>query len=149
MLLFFTFGPSQIFSSDWDWDWDGDWDWDWDWDWEIGMEIDSRFISFSDPASTEHHPSASGQRPGITSFEASGQWRFPRSQFTKEEKRMLLARAVAIGVKAMFRKHLYQFAGKTYLQSNWASGWLRSRLAHHEHVGPETEDNLGREQGQD
>ena len=81
---------------------------------------------------------AQGQRPGITSVVAlsgkptimsSGQWRFPRSQFTTEEKRMLLARAVAIGVKAVFRNHLYQFAGKTYRQSNGAPIGVRLSCA--------------------
>ena len=80
---------------------------------------------------------AQGQRPGITSVAAlsgkptmsSGQWRFPRSQFTTEEKRMLLARAVAIGVKAVFRNHLYQFAGKTYRQSNGAPIGVRLSCA--------------------
>ena len=33
---------------------------------------------------------------------------------------MLLARVVALGVKAMFQNHFYVFAGKTYLQSNGA-----------------------------
>ena len=80
---------------------------------------------------------ARGQRPGITSAAAlsgkptmsSGQWRFPRSQFTTEEKRMLLARAVAVGVKAVFRNHLYQFAGKTYRQSNGAPIGVRLSCA--------------------
>ena len=80
---------------------------------------------------------ARGQRPGITSAAAlsgkptvsSGQWRFPKSQFTAEEKRMLLARAVALGVKAVFRNHLYQFAGKTYLQTNGAPIGVRLSCA--------------------
>ena len=42
---------------------------------------------------------------------------------------MLLARAVAIGVKAVFRNHLYQFAGKTYRQSNGAPIGVRLSCA--------------------
>ena len=78
-----------------------------------------------------------GQRPGITSAAAlsgkptvsPGQWRFPKSQFTAEEKRMLLARAVALGVKAVFQIHPYQFAGKTYLQTNGAPIGVRLSCA--------------------
>ena len=67
---------------------------------------------------------ARGQRPGVTGSAAAsesptingGQWRFFRTKFSDAEKKLLLAEAVSIGVRTVFQTHLYQFAGKTYVQ---------------------------------
>ena len=67
---------------------------------------------------------ARGQRPGVTGSAAAGesptinggQWRFYRTKFSDAEKKLLLAEAVSIGVRTVFQNHLYQFAGKTYVQ---------------------------------
>ena len=69
---------------------------------------------------------AKGKRPGITSTAAlsggrtvaSGQWRFTRSPdtFTAEEKKLLFAEAVRLGVVALFGLHLYSFGSKVFVQ---------------------------------
>ena len=69
-----------------------------------------------------------GPRPGMTGAAAlsgnpthtSGQWTFSRTDFSAEEKRPLLAEAAKIGVTTVFKNHLYQFWGQTYLQSDGA-----------------------------
>ena len=59
-------------------------------------------------------PKARGQRPGVTGNAAAsesptingGQWRFYRTKFSDAEKKLLLAEAVSIGVRAVFQNHL-------------------------------------------
>ena len=78
-----------------------------------------------------------GSRPGITGAEAlgrdstnkSGQWAFRRTEFTSAERRLLLAEAIKIGVTTAFQNHLYQFAGKTYIQRDGAPIGVRLSCA--------------------
>ena len=51
---------------------------------------------------------------------AGNQWRFTRSPdtFTAEEKRLLFAEAVRLGVMALFGLHLYGFANKVFVQKS-------------------------------
>ena len=44
------------------------------------------------------------------------QWDFPDIELTEAEERLLIATVVEIGVKTVFRTHLYQFGGKIYHQ---------------------------------
>ena len=43
-------------------------------------------------------------------------WKCPAVQLTKVEKRMILAEVVAIGVRTMFKTHLYTFGGRVFHQ---------------------------------
>ena len=64
-----------------------------------------------------------GVRPGCTGPEAMGpdangeeMWKCPAVQLTKVEKRMILAEVVAIGVRTIFKTHLYTFGGRVFHQ---------------------------------
>ena len=100
---------------------------------EIAIYIALSYSSdFKVPAKIRHlvprRAKRGGSRPGISGAEAlggeptnrSGQWAFRRTEFTSEERRLLLAEAIRIGVTTAFQNHLYQFAGKTYLQRDGA-----------------------------
>ena len=56
------------------------------------------------------------------------QWIFPKVDLTEIEKRLIVATVVEIGVKTVFRTHVYQFGGRTFQQQQggpiglWATG---------------------------
>ena len=78
-------------------------------------------------------PTNMGTRPGVTGPEAMGPhsddeelWSFPRGvRLTTLEKRMAVAQVVAIGVKTMFRTHVYTFGGKLFHQKRGGPIGLR------------------------
>ena len=58
----------------------------------------------------------------------SGQWAFRKTKFTLEERRLLLAEAIKIGVMVAFQNHLYSLWEKLrYLQQDGAP--IRLRLS--------------------
>ena len=66
-----------------------------------------------------------GTKPGLTGCGPRGKvaddeeiWVFPDREPTELEKRRLLACNVEIGIRMLFRSHLYQFIGKVYLQND-------------------------------
>ena len=74
-----------------------------------------------------------GSKPCVTGPVAMGpnvddesQWDFPDIELTEAEKRLLLATVVEIGVKTVFRTHLYQFGGKIYHQQSGGPIGLRA-----------------------
>ena len=78
----------------------------------------------------------SGTRPGMTGEEAldaggkaSKQWVWPKVCLTEEEKRMIVATVIQIGVLVMFSTHVYQFAGRFFLQKKGGPIGLRSTCA--------------------
>ena len=75
----------------------------------------------------------SGPRPGMTKEEAleaggkaSKQWVWPKVCLTKEEKKMIVATVIQIGVLVMLSTHVYQFAEQFFLQKNGGPIGLRS-----------------------
>ena len=74
-----------------------------------------------------------GTRPIITGPVALGpgtdeetQWTFPDVTPTEMEQKLLLATVVEIGVKTIFRTHLYQFGGRMYHQQGGGPIRLRA-----------------------
>ena len=60
----------------------------------------------------------------------SGQWAFRKTKFTLEERRLLLAEAIKIGVMVAFQNHLYSLWEKLrYLQQDGAPIRLRVSCA--------------------
>ena len=64
-----------------------------------------------------------GTKPGVTgpvavgpSVDDDSQWIFPSVEPTEKEKRMMVATVVEVGVRTVFKTHLYQFGGHTYHQ---------------------------------
>ena len=57
---------------------------------------------------------ALGQRPTIT----SGQWRFHKTEYTEEEKRRLLAKAIELAILYLFNSHCYTFRNNIKLEMN-------------------------------
>ena len=79
-----------------------------------------------------------GSKPDITGYcpmkknvdeltEEEEIWVFPSAEPTEEEKKMLIACSIEIGVRAVFLNHLYEFDGKIYLQQD--GGPIGVRLA--------------------
>ena len=77
-----------------------------------------------------------GTRPGMTEQDPMGpnsggeeQWVFPKVSLTDQEKSMIVATVAEIGVRVMFRTHVYQFGGKLYHQLTGGPIGLRSTCA--------------------
>ena len=73
-----------------------------------------------------------GCKPTITGNAAIGaesthydHWFYPRTHFTTEEKKLLFAKCLKIGIMTLFRNHLYQFCGKIFRQNGGAPSGLR------------------------
>ena len=73
-----------------------------------------------------------GCKPGLTGRENMSKyvedeirWEFPNLEATEQEKRILVAVCLEIGVRAVFDLHTYQFGGKLYLQSDGGPIGLR------------------------
>ena len=73
-----------------------------------------------------------GCKPTITGNAALGaesthydHWFYPRTHFTTEEKKLLFANCLQIGIMTLFRNHLYQFCGKIFRQNGGAPSGLR------------------------
>ena len=74
-----------------------------------------------------------GCKPTITGEAAMGaesthhnHWFYPRIYFTVEEKKILFAKCLQIGIVTLFENHLYQFGGKTFRQKGGAPTGLRA-----------------------
>ena len=74
-----------------------------------------------------------GTRPGVTGPGPTGpstddeeQWTFPRVELTEMVKTKLVATVVEIGVKTVFRTHVYQFGGRYYHQQRGGPIGLRA-----------------------
>ena len=74
-----------------------------------------------------------GTKPTVTGPVAAGpsvdddsQWVFPKVEMTEQEKKLLLATVVQIGVRTVFGTHLYQFGGKIYHQQQGGPIGLRA-----------------------
>ena len=57
------------------------------------------------------------------------QWVFPRVYLTENEKKLIIATVAEIGVRVMFRTHVYQFGGVYYHQLSGGPIGLRSTCA--------------------
>ena len=57
------------------------------------------------------------------------QWVFPNVIMTKLEQKELIATVVQIATEALFRKHFYNFGGKTYQQRSGGPIGLRGTCA--------------------
>ena len=71
-----------------------------------------------------------GVRPGVSaSTESEKNWKFPKVEYTKLEKKKIVATIIQIGVLVMMNTHLYSFNGKTFLQKEGGPIGLRSTCA--------------------
>ena len=77
-----------------------------------------------------------GTRPGVTGAGPMGadhgdqeQWKFPEVELTAREQRLIIATVMKIAVTVLFKRHVYTFAGKYYLQEHGGpSLWWDSQL---------------------
>ena len=71
-----------------------------------------------------------GVQPGVTaSPECEENWIFPNIELTEQEKRMIPATGIYIGVIVMINTHVYEFNGETFLQKAGGPIGLRSTCA--------------------
>ena len=72
----------------------------------------------------------SGTRPGVTSLPGNDEnWSYPTQEFTKIQRKTIVATMVQIGVLTMMNTHLYEFGGKIFLQKDGGPIGLRATCA--------------------
>ena len=68
-----------------------------------------------------------GVRPGVSaSTESEANWQFPKVEYTKLEKKKIVATIIQIGILVMMNTHVYSFDGKIFLQKEGGPIGLRS-----------------------
>ena len=74
--------------------------------------------------------SRGGVRPGVTSYPNNEEhWYFPGAELTLNEKRLIIATVVKIGVLIMMNTHVYTWNGESFLQKAGGPIGLRSTCA--------------------
>ena len=97
----------------------------------IAMHLENSEQKFSDlnrvlPVRTAR----GGAKPGVNAKPGNeANWRFPKVEYTKHEKKKIVASMVQIGILVMFNTHVYGFNGKTFLQKEGGPIGLRSTCA--------------------
>ena len=74
--------------------------------------------------------SRGGVRPGVTSSPDNEEhWYFPGAELTLNDKRLIIATVVKIGVLIMMNTYVYTWNGESFLQKAWGPIGLRSTCA--------------------